>query len=436
MEILRSPQGAFYIKTSEGIEAVKDPRTIQSLLQGSTPYKTESVYPNVSAPSVSNPSLVPQPGTSVTETIKPPIVPTETTGSTGSSSSNETPITKFNLAILDMLQKAQNGGGNEDLYKQQTGLQRAAIGRTSEITPEELRNLNPSQQEAIRTGKREAIEPEIDAISAKIKANDSRLTNFESILGTMREMGQDLAKLSPSPGVIDGYVKMIESGGSPTSVPEEVRDSVISKVDWSKWTAANKKSTNDELTTYQQTQTFNTIVGKYNSSPLVLAKDRTPVLKSAIDAIRKDPGNAALQLTLGYSYVQALDTYQSAVREGELSNLNSIDSKVGEIQKSISQITSGKIIRSNVALQIADAAQRIVDAIDSAASTKMKSFESQANVAGVGDQWNQYVAGFQSPSTGTSGESTSETIRVIRISDGKSGTIPANEFDSKIYRKK
>ncbi|KKK71610.1 hypothetical protein LCGC14_2912200, partial [marine sediment metagenome] len=31
---------------------------------------------------------------------------------------------------------------------------------------------------------------------------------------------------------------MIESGGNPTSIPEEIRNQVVSKVDWSKWTAA------------------------------------------------------------------------------------------------------------------------------------------------------------------------------------------------------
>lgn len=143
-----------------------------------------------------------------------------------------------------------------------------------------------------------------------------------------------------------------------------------------------------------QVNAFNSIVSKYNSSPLVQASDRTAVLQGTIANIKKDPSNAAQQLNLAYSYVQALDTYQSAVREGELGLVNSIDSKIGQLNNSVQQIQNGQIVRPEVALQIATAAQSIVDTINSAAKQKAQSFESQANVVGLGPYWNQYVSGF------------------------------------------
>lgn len=151
------------------------------------------------------------------------------------------------------------------------------------------------------------------------------------------------------------------------------------------------------LTPYQGVQVFDSIVGKYNASPLIQAADRTPVLKDSINAIRKDPNNAALQLNLSYAYIQALDTYQSAVREGELSLVNSIDSKIGQLGNSVQQIQNGQIVRSDVALQIATAAEGIVNTINSAAKSKANSFQSQADVAGVGDKFKQFTGGF-SPS--------------------------------------
>lgn len=72
---------------------------------------------------------------------------------------------------------------------------------------------------------------------------------------------------------------------------------------------------------------FNSMVSKYNSSPLIAAADRTIVLKSAVNEVKKDPTNGAKQLSLVYAYIQALDTYQSAVREGELALVNSLQSK-------------------------------------------------------------------------------------------------------------
>lgn len=149
-----------------------------------------------------------------------------------------------------------------------------------------------------------------------------------------------------------------------------------------------------ELTASQANQ-FNSIVGKYNASPLVAAADRTVVLKNSIKGINEDPSNGAKQLNLAYSYIQALDTYQSSVREGELSLVNSIDSKAGQVQNYVQQIQNGQIVRPEVAKQIAEAASNVVSTIEEGAKNKAKSFESQANTIGLGDQWRQYQSGFQ-----------------------------------------
>lgn len=156
-------------------------------------------------------------------------------------------------------------------------------------------------------------------------------------------------------------------------------------------------SNSSGLTNYQEANAFNTIVGKYNASPLIQAADRTPVLAATIEKVKANPSDAAQQLNLSYAYIQALDTYQSAVREGELTNLNSIDSKIGAIGNSIEKIKNGQIVRPDVALQIANAAKDLVDTINLAAKNKAKSFESQANVVGIGNQWRQYTGGFSTP---------------------------------------
>lgn len=143
-----------------------------------------------------------------------------------------------------------------------------------------------------------------------------------------------------------------------------------------------------------QVSAFNSIVGKYNASPLVQASDRTVVLKNSIDQVRGNPSDGATQLNLVYSYVQALDTYQSAVREGELALVNSIDSKVGKLSNYITQIQDGQVVRPEVAKDIANAAEKLVSTIDEGAKNKAKSFESQAKVVGLGSQWKEYTDGF------------------------------------------
>jgi len=181
------------------------------------------------------------------KTPEPFNIPEQTGGSSGTGTTQgEDPLTKFNLAILDMLKTAQGAGADAELYKQQRALQREAIERQSTMTPEELRVLSPSQQQAIRSGKMAALEPEIDAVAAEIKARDSRLTNFENLLGQVRSIGGDLLKnISPSPEVVDGYVNMIRAGGNFTSVPTEIRNSIVSKMtedDWNAWDTARQEA--------------------------------------------------------------------------------------------------------------------------------------------------------------------------------------------------
>jgi hypothetical protein len=146
----------------------------------------------------------------------------------------------------------------------------------------------------------------------------------------------------------------------------------------------------------KQKAVFNTIVTQYNKSPLIAASDRTIVLKNTIDQINKNPSNGTLQLNLVYSYIQALDTYQSAVREGELGLVNSIDSKVGQLQGYIQKIQNGQIVRPEVAKQIASAAQNLVDTISEGARAKEKGFASQAKVNGIQDLWADFQGGFTS----------------------------------------
>ena len=144
---------------------------------------------------------------------------------------------------------------------------------------------------------------------------------------------------------------------------------------------------------------FNSIVGNYQRSPLVRAKDRTITLKSNIDAITRDPSNAAAQLALGYSFVQALDTYQSAVREGELRNLNLIDSRLGQLQLSAQQMVNGQLMRPEVAKQIAQAAALLYQAISSGATAKANEFRSQAYANGntIGAAWDAFTSGSSLP---------------------------------------
>lgn len=191
----------------------------------------------------------------------------------------------------------------------------------------------------------------------------------------------------------------------------DYKEYLLSKKDgytggWDKWRVENANLRRPVSNTYiggsdlntKDRAVFNSLVDKANKSPLIAAADRTVILDKSISDIKADPGNAAKQLNLSYSYIQALDTYQSAVREGELANLNSIDSKIGSLQGEIQKIQNGQIVRPEVAKQIADAAEQLVQTIKQGAKATDKKFASQAKVNGtaVEKAWNDYRAGFTS----------------------------------------
>lgn len=296
--------------------------------------------------------------------------------------------------VMSMLKKYQQYG------KQQVSAgQLEQTERGSAQLPSDLANLNlsPSQQLGFRRGEVGAVEPSIGGARKLVQEAESGISEVKSYLEELRRLDETKMKTAQS-----AVQAAIQSGSVGLQELVSVSPEVVKAAGYDAKTLTaiasglKKKEAKDasDLTTYQRTQTFNNIVSKYNSSPLVQASDRTPVLRAAVDAIKKDPGNGALQLNLSYAYIQALDTYQSSVREGELGNLNSIDSRIGEIQGQLQKIQNGQIVRPDVALKIANAAGQVIDTISSAASQKSQSFKSQADVSGVGDMWDQFEGSF------------------------------------------
>ena len=151
----------------------------------------------------------------------------------------------------------------------------------------------------------------------------------------------------------------------------------------------------DELTRVQKITAFNNIVAKYQASPLVAAADRTGILSNTIKGIRQKPTDGATQLALIYGYIQALDNYQSAVREGEIALSQQIQSKIGKMQNYFEQINNGQILSKKAALDMANGAEVLVSSVNAGAQFKKKQFRSQAKVAGLGNQFEQYLVGFE-----------------------------------------
>lgn len=147
----------------------------------------------------------------------------------------------------------------------------------------------------------------------------------------------------------------------------------------------------------RQVTTFNQIAGAYQRSPLILASDRTLVLDDTIQAVRKDPTDSANQLSLAYGFIQILDSYQSAVREGELQLARGTASILDQLKMQAGRITTGALIPPSTALQMADSSERMIAAIKDGKRRKQQEFASRARVSGVGEMWDEFVRGAEAP---------------------------------------
>lgn len=141
-----------------------------------------------------------------------------------------------------------------------------------------------------------------------------------------------------------------------------------------------------------QVNTFNRFAEKLNSSEAIKALDRANNLQNIVAAVKQNPAGASNQLALIYSYIKGLDT-DSAVREGEIDLVQSIQPYLRKYQTAFERVTDGKLINEKTALEIANGAETVINSIRSTARNKIASFDEQARRNGTNfyNEWTQYT---------------------------------------------
>jgi hypothetical protein len=137
---------------------------------------------------------------------------------------------------------------------------------------------------------------------------------------------------------------------------------------------------------------FNSLVDKASKSPLIMANDRATILRDTVKALETDPLNSSLQVTFIYSMIQALDTYQSAVREGEIGLLSGTQGVKEQIINLPDKITQGTPLSKETIKKYMDTATMLTGSINGAAEKKWRDYQAQANINGdkVGGAFQEY----------------------------------------------
>lgn len=154
-------------------------------------------------------------------------------------SQNGSAMDSFNLLMTDMLKSAQ-GVNTADLLKRKRELERASLGNSSEITPENLRTLSPDQQRAIRSGKTEALRPEIDDNAYELEKAQQSIDNFFRVHGEAMKIGSEFAEKMVAPdSVINNAKRIIEANPDSLSTVlagfnDKTKEKLLGSLDYGK----------------------------------------------------------------------------------------------------------------------------------------------------------------------------------------------------------
>lgn len=145
-----------------------------------------------------------------------------------------------------------------------------------------------------------------------------------------------------------------------------------------------------------QTTTFLRVTDKFQADKVMDSANKG---KTAIDIANRviaDPSNAGGQLSILYTLVKSLDP-DSAVREGEIALASQTQSYFSRFGNSLERIGKGKVISDDAAKVLAEETKKLASSWYEAGQRREKQYKAQANTAGIGEAFNNYLGNFERP---------------------------------------
>lgn len=144
-----------------------------------------------------------------------------------------------------------------------------------------------------------------------------------------------------------------------------------------------------------QQQNFLRISDKYQADEVIKNADRGRTTIDVADQVLANPGKATNQLKALYTLVKNLDP-DSAVREGETALAQKTQSYLDTFKTTLDRVFAGKVISDKAAIDLANATKELAQTWFAAGQRRTSQYKSQANVAGIGEPFNEYLSGFES----------------------------------------
>ena len=233
------------------------------------------------------------------------------------------------------------------------------------------------------TGQREQAVKTLEALMAsgdKSFANQLKIQELQQTVGGIDKQAADT------------FYNIAQTTG--IDLPYDPTKTAVENLSAIQKERAKMQQTTAMQMTPREKSMFSALTSKSREDPLVRAKDRSAGLQNTINylvANPKDLKNGSIQYNLLYGFTQALDSYNSAVREGELQNLKGIDSFAGQAQNFFERVGSGQVLREDQIKQVANAAQLLADSIKNVGDKRLQQYQREADIIGLGDQWAEYT---------------------------------------------
>lgn len=293
--------------------------------------------------------------------------------------------------------------------------EKQALTQTAEENKEEITNTLATRGLASSSFMVEGIQKIADNLATSTLGVDRELA--ETLLATDRDARGKFLDLAADvvKGATEGNKTELEQlnkmgyayvGGEVLPIPQKTDFTGIKSVQGGlydlnsgQWIVQPKPGSDGGLTTYQQGQAFLRISDKYQADAIINTAVRGQTAVQIADQVLANPGSAANQLKSLYIIVKNLDP-DSAVREGELALANQTQSYLDKFKTTIARITEGKVISSEAATALAEATKELAMAWNATAARRQQQYQSQADVAGVGDQFGGYLGGYESTFAG------------------------------------
>lgn len=239
------------------------------------------------------------------------------------ASTTPDPMDSFNSLMMDLLKGAQ-GVNTADLLKRRRELQREATARTGAPTPESLRTLSPSQQDAIRSGNTNALSPEIDANAYELEKAQQSIDQFFKTFSEASKISQDFAEKMVAPeSVIANAQKIIQAnpdslGTVLSSFNDKSKQKVLEGLDYAKMaaTAAAQKKSSGSGSSNITSDNERALLGQFRGEQIVKDFNVNLQKKLSVESIVKAGVGGPGDLALVFEFMKALDP-NSVVRESE-----------------------------------------------------------------------------------------------------------------------